>query len=233
MLTQPEKTDGAFAARPAVDAGTTQRRLQQQSLGEAHAPQAVAAAAPLASTSRRATWPHQRARRRAEPSQGRGPPDLSQGTRIRCNVDGIRCVMVAADRPWPHQNAKPTGQEALDAAARYVVAWSRPGAPCCRTRRSGHGAAGSGRGSSPCDHAASAVTSPTPRRGEEGCGGKEGEHGKGLAAAVLVAARTPGSTLERRRGLRSGWRRGWGIASLYRLLPCLRRCSCSTVQSID
>ena len=117
MLTQPEKTDGTFAARPAVDAGTTQRRLQQQSPGEAHAPQAVAAAAPLASTSRRATWPHQRARRRAEPSQGRGPPDLSQGTRIRCNVDGIRCVMVAADRPWPHQNAKPTSQEALDAAA--------------------------------------------------------------------------------------------------------------------
>jgi len=135
---------------------------------------------------------------------------LSQGTRIRCNVDGIRCVMVAADRPWPHQNAKPTGQEALDAAAQCVVAWSRPGAPCCRTRRSGHGAAGSGRGSSPCDHAASAVASPTPRRGEEGCGGKEGEHGKGLAAAVLAAARTPGSTLERRRGLRSGWRRGFG-----------------------
>ena len=130
---------------------------------------------------------------------------MSQGTRIRCNVDGIRCVMVAAGRPWPHQNAKPTGQEALDAAARCVVAWSRPGAPCCRTRRSGHGAAGSGRGSSPCDHAASAVASPTPRRGEEGCGGKEGEHGKGLAAAVLAAARTPGSTLERRRGLRSGW----------------------------
>ena len=141
---------------------------------------------------------------------GAGPPDLSQGTRIRCNVDGIRCVMVAAGRPWPHQNAKPTGQEALDAAARCVVAWSRPGAPCCRTRRSGHGAAGSGRGSSPCDHAASAVASPTPRRGEEGCGGKEGEHGKGLAAAVLAAARTPGSTLERRRGLRSGWRRGFG-----------------------
>jgi len=52
VLTQPEKTDGTFAARPAVDAGTTQRRLQQQSPGEAHAPQAVAAAAPLASTSR-------------------------------------------------------------------------------------------------------------------------------------------------------------------------------------
>jgi len=167
-------------------------------------PQAVAAAAPLASTSRHATWPHQRARRLAEPSQGRGPPDLSQGTRIRCNVDGIRCVMVAADRPWPHQNAKPTGQEALDAAAHCVVAWSRPGAPCCRTRRSGHGAAGSGRGSSPCDHAASAVASPTPRRGEEGCGGKEGEHGKGLAAAVLAAARTPGGALKRRRGWRSG-----------------------------